>query len=123
MTANIYDQHDAAFAQVSAFVILDKGERVATVALKMPPRGRGEGRLWAYVHWIGSPMARGFASGYGYDKASAAVNAAGARIPDDIRGTDTTPRRAGFIDALGHDRGPRWAAELEAAGFTVLQAV
>ena len=76
---DIYDQHDAAFARVSAFVICRDGERVATVALKFPADGAG--RLHAYVHWLGLPMVRGFAGGYGYDKRSAAVIEATGKIP------------------------------------------
>lgn len=69
--SDIYDQHRAAFANVSAYVILRGGERVATIAFKFPRDGAG--RLYAYVHWIGVPMVRGFAAGGGYDKRSAAV--------------------------------------------------
>lgn len=75
----VYEQHDAAFKQVSAFVITDsKGERVATIAFKFPKDGAG--RLYAYVHWIGVPMVRGHANGYGYDKKSAAVESAIPKI-------------------------------------------
>lgn len=69
--ADIYEQHDAAFKRVSAFVIMSAGERVATVAIKFPADGAG--RLYAYVHWLGNEMTRGQASGYGYDKRSAAI--------------------------------------------------
>jgi hypothetical protein len=74
----IYDQHAAAFRQVSAFVIAKNGERVATVAIKFPKDGAG--RLYAYVHWAGAQMERGSAGGYGYDKRSAAVAAALRKI-------------------------------------------
>lgn len=45
---NIYDQHDAAFGGVSAYVICDAfGDRIGTVALKFPRDGaaRLEGGL------------------------------------------------------------------------------
>lgn len=71
---NIYDLHDKAFLHVSAFVICKKGERVASLAFKFPKDGAG--RLWCYIHIFGLEMARGYASGYGYDKRSAAVGAA-----------------------------------------------
>src|SRR4051812_8286161 len=81
--ADIYDQHKAAFANVSAFVVLKDGERVATVAIKFPRDGAG--RLYAYVHWIGLEMVRGSATGYGYDKRSAAVSSAAGKLAADWR--------------------------------------
>ena len=112
---DIYTQHAAAFASVSAFVILNRaGERVATVALKFPRDGAG--RLYAYVHWIGVEMKRGHANGYGYDKRSAAVADAARRIewPADA---------AAFAAAATLDGGADWTRAVENAGFTVLQAV
>ena len=93
---DIYEQHAAAFSKVSAFVILDlEGERVATVAIKYP--NDGAGRLYAYVHLLGVEMVRGHANGYGYDKRSAAVAAAIAKIKpyptDDRNGRDDYGRR------------------------------
>lgn len=72
MTKSIYDQHRAAFANVSAFIVAQYGERVATVAFKYPKDGAG--RLWCYLHIIGLPMVRGYANGYGYDKHRAAFD-------------------------------------------------
>lgn len=46
--AKIYDQHRAAFSNVSAYVITLDGEKVATIAIKFPRDGAG--RLYAYVH-------------------------------------------------------------------------
>jgi len=128
--ADIYEQHQAAFAQVSAFVILDaSGERVATVALKFPRDGAG--RLYAYVHIIGVEMVRGHANGYGYDKRSAAVAAAIAKVPayDDARDQDSTygrrviATRAAFQKAAPAMDSDDWTRVLERAGFRVLQAV
>jgi hypothetical protein len=110
--ADIYAQHSAAFSRVSAFVILKDGERVATVTFKFPKDGAG--RLYAYVHWIGSPMVRGFAGGYGYDKRSAAARHAAEKI---------TLADPGFLAALLEDSGRYWDDRLRDAGFTVLQAV
>lgn len=115
--ADIYTQHAAAFASVSAFVILNRaGERVATVALKFPRDGAG--RLYAYVHWIGVEMKRGHAGGFGYDKRSAAVADAARRIewPADADA-------ATFAAAAMLDGGAGWTDAVENAGFTVLQAV
>ncbi|MDE2426686.1 MAG: hypothetical protein KGO96_12340 [Elusimicrobia bacterium] len=75
---DIYDQHRAAFAQVEAYVILKDGQRVANIAFKFPRDGAG--RLWAYVHWLGLSMVRGYASGCGYDKRTAACASAAKRM-------------------------------------------
>jgi len=134
---DIYEQHRAAFANVSAYVILKDGERVATIAFKFPRDGAG--RLYAYVHWIGVPMVRGFASGGGYDKRSAAVASAVARIkPRDVSSfhdgslrnmTEIAlaqvdrERTIKFVAALSDCGGSYWDRKLEQAGFTVIQAV
>lgn len=114
---NIYGQHDKAFANVSAFVITKGGDRVATIALKFPRDGAG--RLYAYVHWLGEEMVRGFATGGGYDKRSAACSAAAFRMPKG----DSQGARLDFVAALRRDDGLDWSRQLERAGFTVLQAV
>lgn len=123
---NIYELHDKAFARVSAFVVCRNGEKVATVAIKFPADGAG--RLYAYVHWLGLEMVRGYAGGYGYDKRSAAVESALARImalPDYEAHVRETASKA-CLSALtgarkGMDSGD-WTRALEKAGFTVLQA-
>jgi hypothetical protein len=117
---DIYDQHRAAFANVSAYVVLNsKGERIATVAFKYPRVGAG--RLYAYVHWLGLPMVRGFASGGGYDKHSAAVASAAYLINrNDL--PDSEPLAA-FLKATRADDGHSWDRRLLDAGFTVIQAV
>ncbi len=111
--ADIYDQHRAAFANCEAHVILHNGERVATIAFKFPKDGAG--RLYAYVHWIGLEMVRGFASGGGYDKRTAACASAARKLE----------RVEIFAAALryGDSSGNGWERALRHAGFTVLQAV
>ena len=118
----IYDHHDKAFAGVSAYIITKGGERVATIALKFPKDGAG--RLWAYVQWLGSPMVRGFAGGYGYDKRSAAVAAAVSKM--ELIGAEHVDDRAAQIEfrkSLIRDDGHYFDARLRAAGFEVWQAV
>ncbi|QXV73542.1 hypothetical protein [Rhizobium phage RHph_X2_30] len=113
----IYDQFDKAFQNVSAYVVLDKqGECVAKIAFKFPRDGAG--RLYAYVHWLGTQMVRGQASGYGYDKRSAAV-ANAVRKADSV----LKAQAAEFYDALENDGGEYWDTRLRNAGFTVIQAV
>lgn len=131
---NIYEQHDAAFAHVSAYVIVKDGERVATIAFKSPRDGAG--RLYAYVHWIGLEMVRGYAGGYGYDKSSAACAVAAHRLAVDAadkraaeigepwaEGRPWREHFAAFRAALAQDTGRYWHDRLRDAGFTVLQAV
>ena len=126
---NIYDKHDAAFNRVSAWVIIDTHEtaadlgqsvqRFGTVAIKYPADGAG--RLTAFVHFFGTQMQSGTASGYGYDKSTAAVHAAVAKIDRD----ESDPRQ---LEALAAFRaaahtGTDWQDILRTAGFSVLQAV
>lgn len=121
--ADIYDQHKAAFASVSAYVVLDdKGERVATVAFKYPRDGAG--RLYCYLQIFGTSMVRDFAGGFGYAKHDAAIHKASRRIKltgvPSYANLDATI--AAFQGAL-KDSGYSWQHELREAGFTVHQAV
>lgn len=129
-SANIYDQHRASFAQVSAFVVVHDGKRVATVALKYPRDGAG--RLLAYVHWLGESMVRGYAGGYGYDKASAAIAHAADKLSisqgewaDGSKhySEETLALHARFKETLARDDGYEWARRLQDAGFIVWGAV
>lgn len=113
----IYDQHATAFANVSAYIIMKDGERVATIAIKFPKDGAG--RLHAYVHWIGVPMVRGMAGGYGYDKRSAAVREAFRNIDPGAR-TECEAFKTTMLD--GPD-GMEWPMILSRGGYAVLQAV
>ncbi len=130
---NIYDQHSSAFSNVSAFVILKNGERVATVAFKFPKDGAG--RLYCYLHIIGLEMVRGMAGGYGYDKKSAAFDYATREVkPYNL---DKSLTHQDYIDHKNHlnalrDRfqdvaknmgGKDWQDALRDGGFTVLRAV
>ena len=132
---SIYDQHDDAFARVSAYVVSESGKRVATIAFKFPKDGAG--RLWAYVHWLGTEMVRGYVGGYGYDKQSADVESAVARLYDKQSAavesavarlaafpTEESPARLeAFQAALSNCGGYGWGQRLRDAGFDVWQAV
>lgn len=130
MTKNIYDLHRAAFANVSAYVVQDaRKEVVAKVAFKFPRDGAG--RLWCYLHVIGLPMVRGYAGGYGYDKASAAFLDA-ARKQYNVKLEDwQTPGSytaefelaKAIQDACAGRDGYDWHRNLKDAGFTVVGAV
>ena len=115
---DIYDQHSTTFKSVSAYVVALNGERVATIAFKFPKDGAG--RLTVYAHWLGVSMVKGTATGYGYDKCSAALANASRKITGESSDIDA---QAKFVSAIAHDCGSNWDAELRRAGFDVLQAV
>lgn len=127
MMADIYDQHEAAFSKVNAYVILDAHNQLcATIAFKYPKDGAG--RLYVYVHWIGLEMKRGHAIGYGYDKASAATAVAASAIAIEVnklrREHKPIPVRVeDFVTALYKDDDTYWYQHLMNAGFKVLKAV
>jgi hypothetical protein len=128
-SASIYDQHRDHTKRIGAYAILKDGHYVASVTLVRPVQGQG--RLYAYVHWIGTTMVRAAAAGYGYDKASAAVAYAARAF---LKGWDksTPPEAHGDRAKMRHhtaccvfwehcalDGGKRWTSALESAGFTV----
>lgn len=106
--------------QVSAFIITRDGKRVATVAFKFPKADAS--RLYAYVHFIGAPMVRGSANGYGYDERSAAVADAVKPFLKSVPG-DGLAKHWAFGLTLSQDDSQDWTRALENAGFTVRQAV
>lgn len=125
---NIYDLHDKAFALVSAYAVLKDGEHVASIKFKYPRDGSG--RLWVYVHWIGVPMVRGYAGGYGYDKRTAALSSASRPLADLFNGPDYASgkpdilsAREKFLNAIAVNGGEYWDALLDRAGFDVIQVV
>lgn len=121
----IYDQHCAAFKNVSAFCLTLNGENIGNVAFKFPRDGAG--RLYCYLHVYGLQMIRGHANGYGYDKKSAAFIHAAHKLD-----TSTSPVNAGWTrddlivlirEASKKMNSGHWDTELARAGFSVLQAV
>jgi hypothetical protein len=130
--SDIYKLHDAAFYHVSSWIISKDGEKLATISIKHPRDGAS--RLYAYVHWLGIPMVRGFASGYGYDKRSAAV-ANAVNHKDFVKefntaicshrrdDTDWQDGYHAFRVACAKNGGEYFYHELENAGFIVWQAV
>lgn len=111
---NIYEQHEKAFKRVASYVVLRNGEPVAKINIKYP--ADGVGRLYAYVHWFGEHMTRGFAYVYGYDKASAACYDAVRKCKP------VCTSHALFIQALKDDEHPFDYALIK-AGFNVFQAI
>jgi hypothetical protein len=126
MSNTIYDQHDKAFANVSAFIVMNGNERVATIAFKFPKDGAG--RLSCFLHVLGLPMVKGNAGGYGYDKKSAAFrDAAEKQCQVKLESWQTSDYAAEYAvaakirDCLNN--GHSFNDDLREAGFTVYQAV
>ncbi len=114
MTDNDYEGRDPVYRlldkaeagpwkRAAAFIVLRGAEHVATVRVAYPADGAG--RLRVFV-WHDGPIQHGSATGYGYDKLSAALHGmsiAGVKL--DCNGT-----------------GGQWR-QLREAGFTVIQAL
>jgi hypothetical protein len=119
---SIYDQHQRAFARVSAYVIMRDGQRVATIAFKFPADGAG--RLYCYLHSLGVPMVRSWANGYGYDKRTAAAVSAAHMIKSHGQECIQTRDTVDTIKAaLSRDDGRDWERMLRDAGLEVWRAV
>lgn len=116
---DIYDQHKAAFASVSAYVVVRNDDIVATVAFKFAKSGL---RTTCYLHVLGAQMVRAYAGGGGYDKCTAAMHSALSRVEahdGDIR----TIQRVGAMRDAVTDNGWHWDQDLRRVGFAVWQAV
>ena len=127
----IYEQHDKAFSNVSAYVLMHSGERLGTIAIKYPADGAG--RLYMYLHIHSLRMVRGMASGYGYDKASAAFENAAKELQavkleqwqDNSKGDYDSffAHVATIADVADNIGGRDWRDALRDAGYVTLQAV
>lgn len=116
--SRIYEQFDAAFRNVSAFAILKDGRHVANIALK-----HGEA-VTAYVHYIGLEMTTARAGGGGYDRATAAIEAAARKTKGGDAPKATQLNGDAFIGVLmDKTSGTRWSSALEAAGYTVCNVI
>lgn len=114
MKNNVYDQLNTHTALMSASAILFDGQMVAKIIFKFPKDGAG--RLYVYAHWLGVPMVRSSASGYGYDKKSAALS----RLPTIETDTYSGAAQLKFIEALAKcDDGHGWEYHLRQAGFII----
>lgn len=113
---SVYEQHDKHFAKVSAYVVTKDGKLVANVAFKLPADGAG--RLYCYVHILGTEMVRGSAAGGGYDKHSAAFNSACKRLTASLEYFDLVKAFKAYPDDGAH-----WDGYLMSMGYLVLRAV
>jgi hypothetical protein len=114
---DIYGQHDAAFKRVEAHAVFREGAVVAKIAFKYPADGAG--RLYAYVHWLGVPMVRGSATGYGYDKRTAAC----ANAMKKLSARDAPEALGRFFLALQVDGGNTFVQALTKMGFETVQII
>lgn len=115
--SNVYDQHRQHTRRTGAYAILHNGEHAANITIAFPADGAG--RLYAYVHWIGTQMIRGSANGYGYDKRSAAVASAATKCLATMNKADKPTEECMFWEYLRVGDGREWGDRLRDAGFTV----
>lgn len=122
---NIYEQHEKSFNNVRALVAfkLVNGEirEQIKIAFKFPKDGAG--RLTCYLHLIGVPMVRGFATGYGCDKKSAAIWDAAKRINMRDGDGEYMPEIESLQTALRNADSKGFDSALREAGYTLMYAV
>ena len=121
---SIYEAFDKATARTAAYAVLSaEGGYVGRVVFCYPRDGAG--RLTCYLHIHGSTMVKGTASGCGYDKHSAAVESAVAKLTAKTVAGEATPDAAAHIacwrDVLRACGGHYWYQVLERIGYRVVQ--
>lgn len=114
----IYERFDAATRNITAQALLFDGKPVGRIVIKHGAAAT------AYVQMWGASMASARATGYGYDKASAAVMSALGRIPAEQMDSETA-RLVSLVYEVARqwDGGTRYANALEQAGFTVCNVI
>lgn len=124
----VYAAFDKATNSFSASALILNGKVAGRIVIKFGAAATAFVQLW------GVEMASGRATGYGYDKATAAVKAAVVKIAargpvaDQVRAGDTEARDAmealftTFTAGDGRD-GERGTRRLEAAGFTLANVI
>lgn len=117
---DVYAQFDKAFGNVSAYGLMFAGENVGRVVFK---HGAA---VTAYVQLWSAPMTKGRAGGGGYDRASAAFDAAAAKL--DAPNADHTKTgaraHAAIVRALRTELdGHKWSSRLEGEGFEIINVI
>lgn len=127
-TGVIYKQHRAAFPNAEAYVVLRDNKQIATVALKLPREK--DGRVYAFVQWIGLPMVRAYAEGdcnfLGPNNTTAAMSNAAYNMPiapTGLKGQGSDLFYSLFRGSILFVDERGWKDKLEANGFTVLRAL
>ena len=116
-TEATYAAFDSATRQLGACAIVNEaGEYVARAVFRYP--SARSTRVTCFLQVWGEAMQRGHADGGGYDKETAAFEAAAAKLT-----AESSPNEAATAilkDAAGRDDGKRWADRLVGTGLTVL---
>lgn len=120
---DIYNQFDTAFRNVSAIAILANcaGEitPIGKICFKFPKDGAS--RLTCFFHIYGTKMTKGIASGYGYDKKTAAVQDAISKIEFEGKNSIIDNRRLTTMQvAMENAESKGFDAALREAGFTLV---
>lgn len=120
----IYKTFDRVTSRIRSHAIMSGAEPVGFVLIHYPADGAG--RLKAFLHLYGLPMAYGSAAGYGYDKASAAVYAAIISMQVDDREIDEVGiqgmearRIARLLQDAFSDGGRDYVRQMEDQGLTL----
>lgn len=116
----IYEKFDAATRNITAQALLFDGKPVGRIVIKHGAAAT------AYVQVWGASMASARATGYGYDKASAAVMSAILALPDAPDKADSLAsdaHRKLVVAADYWNGGTRYATALENVGFTVCNVI
>lgn len=116
----IYEKFDKATGSFTAQALLRDGKPVGRIVVKFGAAATAFVQIW------GAPMTTARATGYGYDKASAAVMAAIDRMREWPTEQDIEAWQA--FEAIGimqreWNGGTRYTTALEAAGFTVCNVI
>lgn len=116
----VYDQFDRAFANVSAFGLLFGGDNVGRVVFKHGAATTAFVQLWS------AEMKKGRAGGGGYDKTSAAFDAAASKLdcPNPDHTKSGARAHAAIVRALAPELdGRSWSSRLEAEGFQIVNVI
>lgn len=107
---NVYKKHDNHFCDTMAAAIFKGPTQVGKIAVKHTK----DGVAHVYLHSFGDDMIYGKASGYGYDKARAALASA---IPQE---GELPPLYAALKDVTYDGE---WRELLNQAGFTIYNVI
>ncbi len=114
---DVYEQHRQAFRDVSAYVVMRDGDKVATVAFKRTSNGAG--KIYCYLHVVGAEMVRAHAWN---DKHTEAMRRAIGLVKPDNEDVRAQQLAGAFRNAVT-DNGSNWSQDLSRAGFIIWQAV
>jgi len=120
MSSNTYERFDKATGNFSAYAILRDGKPVGRIVVKFGAAATAFVQVW------GAPISIHRATGYGYDKASAAVMGAILDMSEAPHVDDTeasAAHKALWLTAEAWDGGTRYTTALERAGFTLANVI